>query len=615
VALPAAAEGKELTAISVDFGPAAAYTGSANQLVSIMSPAPTATSSQNFNASEGVSSIVNGNSASKWLASHGANEQPWWAVYEFSAAHTVSHYAINSANDAPDRNPADWTVSGSNDGSEWTVIDTRTGEAFGAYRAEYDFVIPEANRGSYKFYKFEVQATTSAPWQQGGMMQIADWMLYEEGSAPATNNGYAHGYVDDVSMTRPVKDVQLQAASPVIEAATVFSETIATVSNTYSQIVGKTISATIAWGDGSTPTSASVAVGDDGAFAISGTHTFANPGAYTGSIRVNDDGALTTFPIAFSVQTPDWFYQPSATAPPAANPVTAGSDLPVAAEGFKPFESVEIVIGLTPPITLRQDADATGRIDVRVTVPPTTPAGTVAITLSGSDSGKTATTSATIAAAPSAGPTPGEPSGEPAPPAPTLAPAATLVSLIAPTSAVAWGAAVKLTAWISDAQATSAIEFFDGERSLGQATLLDGRAELTTRSLAVGKHAVTARYLGDAQRAAVASAAATVTIAKAAPASVKVSAKAFASGKAPTAKVVVGKLPNGKFAAGKVTVYVGSKAVKSAKLTVKSKGRLSIKLPGKHTKALKIKAKYAPAGAAKASIKAKTSKSISVKAK
>ncbi|WP_442482725.1 CotH kinase family protein [Aeoliella sp. SH292] len=68
---------------------------------------------------------------------------------------TVDRYTITSANDATERDPYSWTLSGSNDGTNFTVIDTRTAQDF-ATRFEtrqYDFV----NTTGYTYYKFDFQ--------------------------------------------------------------------------------------------------------------------------------------------------------------------------------------------------------------------------------------------------------------------------------------------------------------------------------------------------------------------------------------------------------------------------------------------------------------------------
>lgn len=61
-----------------------------------------------------------------------------WLVFNQTATVTivnteqyvVSSYALTSANDVPSRDPVSWTLEGSNDGTDWSVIDEQSGQAF-----------------------------------------------------------------------------------------------------------------------------------------------------------------------------------------------------------------------------------------------------------------------------------------------------------------------------------------------------------------------------------------------------------------------------------------------------------------------------------------------------
>ncbi|MBO0879098.1 MAG: SMI1/KNR4 family protein [Mycobacterium sp.] len=65
-------------------------------------------------------------SGSKWFVSHSR------AIVDFllSQPIAVDRYVLTSANDAPDRDPAAWTLRGSVDGQKWQTLDTRTGQSF-----------------------------------------------------------------------------------------------------------------------------------------------------------------------------------------------------------------------------------------------------------------------------------------------------------------------------------------------------------------------------------------------------------------------------------------------------------------------------------------------------
>ena len=69
---------------------------------------------------------ADGDPNTKWLAFATTG----WVAYAFDAPQTVKRYALTSANDSPERDPADWTLQGSDDGTTWTTLDSQTGQTF-----------------------------------------------------------------------------------------------------------------------------------------------------------------------------------------------------------------------------------------------------------------------------------------------------------------------------------------------------------------------------------------------------------------------------------------------------------------------------------------------------
>ncbi|NCU04258.1 MAG: hypothetical protein GXC73_09755, partial [Chitinophagaceae bacterium] len=53
-----------------------------------------------------------------------------WVQYRSTMPAIVTRYTITSANDVEERDPLNWNLAGSNNGVNWTVLDTRTGEDF-----------------------------------------------------------------------------------------------------------------------------------------------------------------------------------------------------------------------------------------------------------------------------------------------------------------------------------------------------------------------------------------------------------------------------------------------------------------------------------------------------
>ena len=70
--------------------------------------------------------LIDNNSQTKWLTFNPTG----WVGYKLTTPRAVSSYSLTSANDYPGRDPKNWTLQGSNDGSTWTDVDTRTNEVF-----------------------------------------------------------------------------------------------------------------------------------------------------------------------------------------------------------------------------------------------------------------------------------------------------------------------------------------------------------------------------------------------------------------------------------------------------------------------------------------------------
>lgn len=95
--------------------------------------------------------------STKWLA---LNQTAASVGYQFgsSATHLVLKYAITSGNDVSGRDPKDWTLEGSNDGSSWTTVDTITGETFASRLLTKEFVCDTPGTTAYEYYRLNISA-------------------------------------------------------------------------------------------------------------------------------------------------------------------------------------------------------------------------------------------------------------------------------------------------------------------------------------------------------------------------------------------------------------------------------------------------------------------------
>lgn len=143
-------------------------TGDATVLVSAF--AATAETQAASNAADGLGST-------NWLDD--VTAAPQWLRYDFGSGvtKTVRRYRITSAASGSTYDntldPMSWTVQGSQNATDWTVVDTRSGEAFGNRGETREFRV--ATPGAYRYYRLHVTAN----WGSGATVgvQLAEWRL------------------------------------------------------------------------------------------------------------------------------------------------------------------------------------------------------------------------------------------------------------------------------------------------------------------------------------------------------------------------------------------------------------------------------------------------------
>jgi len=90
----------------------------------------------------------------KYLTFHPA----CWIQYAFSGgqAYAINKYSLASANDEPNRDPKNWTLQASNDGVNWTTLDTQSNMDFSDRKQTKTFTI--SNTAPYKIYRLNITA-------------------------------------------------------------------------------------------------------------------------------------------------------------------------------------------------------------------------------------------------------------------------------------------------------------------------------------------------------------------------------------------------------------------------------------------------------------------------
>ncbi|MCO5974523.1 alkaline phosphatase family protein [Actinoallomurus soli] len=118
--------------------------------------------------------------STKWLA----RQPTGWVTYQLAKPEAVVQYSLTSANDSPGRDPKDFTLQGSNDGSAWTDLDKRTGQRFDSRYLTNSYTFD--NTTAYRYYRLNVTANYG-----DSLLQLSGWDISDSTArAETTMNSY-----------------------------------------------------------------------------------------------------------------------------------------------------------------------------------------------------------------------------------------------------------------------------------------------------------------------------------------------------------------------------------------------------------------------------------------
>ena len=114
----------------------------------------------------GIDKIVDGNNNTKFVTEH----SEFYLLWTGDESVEVNWYSLTSADDAPERDPAAWTLYGSDDNASWTVLDSRDNEVFTARKEkkEFRFTVSRA----YKYLKLAIEDNGGAAATQIAELSI-----------------------------------------------------------------------------------------------------------------------------------------------------------------------------------------------------------------------------------------------------------------------------------------------------------------------------------------------------------------------------------------------------------------------------------------------------------
>jgi predicted alpha-1,2-mannosidase len=159
--------------------------------------------------SEIATNLVDGDLGTKWLTFATTG----WVSVKLDTPLSLSTYALTSANDEPTRDPRDWRLEGSNDGTTWTTVDSQSGQSFADRGVTNTYAVNSTT--PYQYYRINVTANGGAPIVQLAELQLANpaiptpppndspyvgWMRdryaggqFVEGFSPSTERGFVEG--------------------------------------------------------------------------------------------------------------------------------------------------------------------------------------------------------------------------------------------------------------------------------------------------------------------------------------------------------------------------------------------------------------------------------------
>ena len=118
---------------------------------------------------EGSLKLIDNNLASKFLQFN-YNGDFWTQLDYKDQPAIIGAYSLTSGNDAPERDPKNFKLEGSNDLSNWTTVDERVDEKFSGRGFTKTYLVD--NKQAFRYYRLNVTEINGA-----GLIQIAEWRV------------------------------------------------------------------------------------------------------------------------------------------------------------------------------------------------------------------------------------------------------------------------------------------------------------------------------------------------------------------------------------------------------------------------------------------------------
>ncbi|MGO1650693.1 MAG: basic secretory protein-like protein [Sphingobacterium sp.] len=128
---------------------------------------------------EGSEKLIDGDTTTKFLIK---DFESAVMDFRFDTAKLVASYELTTGNDFDGRDPLDWKFYGSNDGEQWTELDSRTGMQFRERRTTYRFYFE--NSQPYTHYRWEISQVYGANMFQASEFRLIQMPPFLQKSEP-----------------------------------------------------------------------------------------------------------------------------------------------------------------------------------------------------------------------------------------------------------------------------------------------------------------------------------------------------------------------------------------------------------------------------------------------
>jgi len=122
-------------------------------------------------AADTADKAFDSNTATRWYAEGSGGAGAVQYDFGIGRAPVIERYTVTSSVDVPGRDPKDWQLQGSNDGTNWTTLDTQSGQTFPFRYYEMEYAL--ARPATYRYFQLNVTANNGA----NNVLQIADIKL------------------------------------------------------------------------------------------------------------------------------------------------------------------------------------------------------------------------------------------------------------------------------------------------------------------------------------------------------------------------------------------------------------------------------------------------------